>query len=61
MRSRHASPTGTATVLPTSASTRAGLFGDAWLTCSVMAAGDPADLAARASEWCVQVVEAARS
>ena len=40
---------------------RAGLFGDAWLTCSVSAAGDPADLAARASEWCVQVVEAARS
>jgi len=40
---------------------RAGLFGDAWLTCSVMAAGHPADLAARASEWCVQVVEAARS
>jgi len=40
---------------------RAGLFGDAWLTCSVMAAGDPADLAARASEWCVQVVEATRS
>jgi hypothetical protein len=40
---------------------RAGLFGDAWLTCGVSAAGDPADLAVRASEWCVQVVEAARS
>ena len=40
---------------------RAGLFGDAWLTCSLSAPGDPADLPARASEWCVQVVEAARS
>ena len=40
---------------------RAGLFGDAWLTCTVSAAGSPADLAARASEWCVHVVQAARS
>jgi hypothetical protein len=40
---------------------RAGLFGDAWLTCSVSAPGDPADLPARASEWCVHVVEATRS
>ncbi|MGZ5398649.1 MAG: hypothetical protein ACXWDM_01465 [Nocardioides sp.] len=40
---------------------RAGLFGDAWLTCSVLAAGNPVDLAERVSEWCVHVVEAARS
>lgn len=40
---------------------RAGLFGDAWLTCTVSAPGDPVDLPARASEWCVQVVEATRS
>lgn len=38
----------------------AGLFGDAWLTCGLMAPGDPSDLPARAGEWCVQVVEAAR-
>lgn len=40
---------------------RAGLFGDAWLTCTLSAPGDPADLPARASEWCVHVIEATRS
>ena len=39
----------------------AGLFGDAWLMCTLTATAGPADLPARASEWCVQVVEAARS
>lgn len=40
---------------------RAGLFGDAWLTCTLSAAGRPDDLTERANEWCVQVVTAARS
>ncbi len=40
---------------------RAGRFGDAWLTCSLQAPGDPTDLTTRASDWCAQVVEAARS
>ncbi len=39
----------------------AGLFGDAWLTCSLTASG-PADpeLDVRTSAWCVSVLEAAR-
>jgi hypothetical protein len=39
-----------------------GLFGDAWLACSlaVPAAGaDPKELADRAGRWCVTVAEAA--
>lgn len=39
----------------------AGLFGDGWLTCTLSAAGQPIDLTERSSEWCVQVVQAARS
>lgn len=37
----------------------AGLFGDAWLTCTLEAAG--ADLPARADEWCAAVAVAASS
>lgn len=39
-----------------------GLFGDAWLTCTLSApAGQaPVDLVHRADRWCVQVVEAVR-
>ena len=40
---------------------RAGLFGDAWLTCTLSAPGRPTDLTERANEWCVEVVLAARS
>jgi hypothetical protein len=48
----------------------AGLFGDAWLTCELdlSAAGQlapvdlaPVELAQRAGEWCVTVLEAARA
>jgi len=35
-----------------------GLFGDAWVVCSLRTPGDPADLPARASAWCVEVLEA---
>jgi hypothetical protein len=38
-----------------------GLFGDAWLVCSLRTAGDPANLPTRASAWCVDVLEAARA
>ncbi len=38
-----------------------GLFGDAWLTCTLATRDEPIDLPERTSEWCVQVVEAARS
>lgn len=37
-----------------------GLFGDAWLVCSLTTPGPAADLAARTDEWCVAVLEAAR-
>lgn len=39
-----------------------GLFGDAWLSCTVEAPArwEPEDLAARADQWCVQVLEATR-
>ena len=37
-----------------------GLFGDAWLVCSVTTSEPAADLAARRDEWCVAVLEAAR-
>lgn len=39
-----------------------GLFGDAWLTCTLAAPGEPAaddDLAARAADWCAAVAVAA--
>lgn len=39
----------------------AGLFGDAWLTCSVLVPLQVEDLESRTEEWCVEVVEAARS
>jgi hypothetical protein len=38
-----------------------GLFGDAWVVCSLRTPGDPASLPTRASAWCVEVLEAARS
>ena len=38
-----------------------GLFGDAWVVCSLQAPGDPASLPTRASAWCVEVLEAARA
>jgi hypothetical protein len=38
-----------------------GLFGDAWLVCSLQTPGDPASLPTRASAWCVEVLEAARA
>lgn len=38
-----------------------GLFGDAWLTCTLATRNEPIDLPERTSEWCVQVVEAAGS
>jgi hypothetical protein len=38
-----------------------GLFGDAWLVCSLRTAGDPANLPTRASAGCVDVLEAART
>ncbi len=38
-----------------------GLFGDAWLVCSLRTPGDPANLPTRASAWCVDVLEAARA
>ena len=37
-----------------------GLFGDAWVVCSLRTPGDPASLPTRASAWCVEVLEAAR-
>jgi hypothetical protein len=39
-----------------------GLFGDAWLSCTVEASGreEPADLTERADRWCAQVLEATR-
>ena len=36
-----------------------GLFGDAWLSCSLSVAGD-GDLLERAGRWCVTVADAAR-
>lgn len=38
-----------------------GLFGDAWLSCSLAADTDPAELAERASAWCVAVLKASRT
>ena len=38
-----------------------GLFGDAWLVCSVSGRGPAGALEERASEWCVAVLEAARA
>lgn len=38
-----------------------GLFGDAWVVCSLQTPGDPASLPTRASAWCVEVLEAARA
>lgn len=38
-----------------------GLFGDAWLTCTLSTPGDPVDLPERTSAWCVSVLEAARA
>jgi len=38
-----------------------GLFGDAWLVCSVSGRGPSGELEERASEWCVAVLEAARA
>ncbi len=39
-----------------------GLFGDAWLTCTLtLPAGDEADLGDRAGRWCAAVAEAAAS
>ena len=35
-----------------------GLFGDAWLSCAVTGRGMPKELRARASVWCVDVLEA---
>jgi len=35
-----------------------GLFGDAWLSCAVTGRGMPRELRARASVWCVDVLEA---
>lgn len=39
-----------------------GLFGDAWLSCSLSAPAqdEPADLVERAEQWCVQTLEAVR-
>ena len=39
-----------------------GLFGDAWLTCTLAVRGAPtgADLRDRTGRWCVEVLEAAR-
>ncbi|HEX6148217.1 hypothetical protein [Nocardioides sp.] len=45
----------------TTALTYRGLFGDAWVVCSLRTPGDPADLPTRASAWCVEVLEAARA
>lgn len=36
-----------------------GLFGDAWLSCSLAAAGKPADLLERTDRWCATVAQAA--
>lgn len=38
-----------------------GLFGDAWLVCSLTDRGSFAALEERTSEWCVAVLEAART
>jgi hypothetical protein len=38
-----------------------GLFGDAWLTCTLETTGDGAELGERTSAWCVAVLEAARA
>jgi len=40
-----------------------GLFGDAWLSCTLSAPGrkEPADLSARANRWCAAVATAAAS
>jgi hypothetical protein len=35
-----------------------GLFGDAWLSCSLTASGQPADLLQRTGRWCVTVAQA---
>jgi hypothetical protein len=37
-----------------------GLFGDAWLVCSLATDGPVADLPARTEAWCVSVLDAAR-
>ncbi|GAB2877260.1 hypothetical protein [Nocardioides pacificus] len=49
---------GSASGAPTEASYR-GLFGDAWLTCSVSADGTADALLERADVWCANVVTAA--
>lgn len=36
-----------------------GLFGDAWLTCTLLARGDDAGAADRADRWCAAVVQVA--
>lgn len=38
-----------------------GLFGDAWLTCTVAARLEPAEALERADRWCVAVLAAARA
>ena len=40
-----------------------GLFGDAWLSCTLLGPGrkEPADLSARADHWCAAVATAAAS
>jgi hypothetical protein len=38
-----------------------GLFGDAWLSCTLSVPGDVAEVEARTSAWCVAVLEAARA
>lgn len=36
-----------------------GLFGDAWLSCTIRATGTPGDLPDRAESWCASVLAAA--